>query len=429
MLASAAWNCPTALPSDYVGESSYTFYPDGCAVSLTNCVSAAQSGPVTLSYLITYMDGSTCEEKITIDCKAVPAYGCCPDLDFKLRKQWPYFQNQVGVFNITNVDANNSICSIEINASPSASFTPVSLIVDGSPSAQSWTASNIPAVGSLTVPAYNNIEFSILGTAYNGVVEVCVTMCDGSVCCYEVNWKGLVVIDDGVSVGNAALASKLTAVSVQPSVLVSLNERIKYVSFGYYNQEEALDNNGFFAASAIGGGDCNDEGREIHPATSSVGRHNAFFELQCPVTVGSDLNKMPVFNMVFVGDLPEIGCALFGESGALIYSGKINNIESDTVSNAVIDPVAAYSSLLNLVSVYPNPNNGEFTMQFTTATSSNVDVFIYNNVGKLMKTDVIVPREPGVQNEKIDAIDLPAGLYHIMIESEGNSASKTFIKH
>jgi hypothetical protein len=46
-----------------------------------------------------------------------------------------------------------------------------------------------------------------------------------------------------------------------------------------------------------------------------------------------------------------------------------------------------------------------------------------------MKTDVIVPRESGVQNEKINALDLPAGLYHIMIESEGNSASKTFIKH
>jgi hypothetical protein len=428
VLSSANWSCPTALPTDYAGESNYTFYPDGCAVDLTTCVTPAQSGVVTITYLITYMDGSTCEEVIEIECEASVETGCCPLIDFKLRQRWPYFQSHIGVFNITNVDPNTSICSIEINASPAGSFTPVSLIVDGTTSGQSWTSLNIPAVGSLTNPASNNVQFSLLGANYKGVIEVCVTMCDGSVCCYEVNWNGKPVIGVGVGVDNVGIGEKLHAVSIRPAVEESIDEKVKYVSFGYFNEEQAKDDAGFFAASVTGGGDCDDGDPDVHPGAASLGRHNAFFEMKCPFALRNVYGTIPTFNLVFSGDLPEIGCTLFDEDGNIIYSGKINNIESDTVTNSVIDPAVAYEGMLDVVSVYPNPNSGDFTMTYATGSYKSISVKIVNSKGQLISTREIHPKYPGLHEEKFFENNLHEGVYHIIIESDGRSVSKSFIK-
>lgn len=302
------------------------------------------------------------------------------------------------------------------------------MIVDGTTSGQSWNSSSIPSVGNLTNPATNNIQFSLLGANYKGVIEVCVTMCDGSVCCYEVDWNRRPVIDVGVGVDNVNIGKKLHAVSIKPVVTTSISERVKYISFGYFNEEQIKDDDGFFAASVIGGGDCDDGDQDIHPGAASLGRHNAFFEMKCPYRSVGEYAVLPVFNLVFSGDLPEIGCTLFDEDGNIIYSGKINNIESDTVTHSVIDPALGYKGMLDVVSVYPNPNTGDFTMTYATGSYASISVKIVNSKGQLVSTREILPKYPGLHEEKFFENNLHEGVYHIIIESDGRSVSKSFIK-
>jgi len=67
-LRSANWNCPTTIPTGYVGQSAYTFAPGGCIPVLTTCVDAINSGMVMITYDIDFANGETCQKTIRLDC-------------------------------------------------------------------------------------------------------------------------------------------------------------------------------------------------------------------------------------------------------------------------------------------------------------------------------------------------------------------------
>ncbi len=75
-LSSTTWNCATPVPSGYIGQSSYTFAPNGCVVDMVNCVNAKQSGVVVINYVIYFENGEKCEKRIELDCKVIPT-SCC----------------------------------------------------------------------------------------------------------------------------------------------------------------------------------------------------------------------------------------------------------------------------------------------------------------------------------------------------------------
>jgi len=56
---------------------------------------------------------------------------------------------------------------------------------------------------------------------------------------------------------------------------------------------------------------------------TNVSRHNAFFELTCPYTPGTD-DKAPMFNLVLKGGLPKLGMALISEEGNVIFDAEID---------------------------------------------------------------------------------------------------------
>lgn len=72
-ISSANWNCGT-LPAGYAGQSNYTFAANDCALEMTTCFAADQSGVVSVTYIITLSNGETCEETIEMDCKLS---ACC----------------------------------------------------------------------------------------------------------------------------------------------------------------------------------------------------------------------------------------------------------------------------------------------------------------------------------------------------------------
>ncbi|HAH23368.1 MAG TPA: hypothetical protein DCL77_06380 [Prolixibacteraceae bacterium] len=75
-LSSTSWNCTTVVPTGYVGQSTYTFAPNGCVVDMVNCINPIQSGVVVVSYVIYFENGEKCEKKIELDCSVTTAT-CC----------------------------------------------------------------------------------------------------------------------------------------------------------------------------------------------------------------------------------------------------------------------------------------------------------------------------------------------------------------
>ncbi|RLD58451.1 MAG: hypothetical protein DRJ01_12545, partial [Bacteroidetes bacterium] len=78
IISSASWNCG-ALPSGFVGQSSFTFAASGCMVDMTNCFTPDQPGTVTVTYTINFENGEVCKETIELDCGVIPT-DCCDSL-------------------------------------------------------------------------------------------------------------------------------------------------------------------------------------------------------------------------------------------------------------------------------------------------------------------------------------------------------------
>jgi len=76
--------------------------------------------------------------------------------------------------------------------------------------------------------------------------------------------------------------------------------------------------------------------------------------------------------------------------------------------------------------VYPNPNNGSFTITGTINDSKKVDIVIFNELGQTVYSeDMII--ENGKLNEQIN-LDVPPGIYMIRLSTtNGNSAIKLVI--
>ncbi len=424
-ISATNWNCGT-VPASAAGQSSYTFDANGCKVEMTNCFDAKVSGPVTVDYVITFANGETCKKSITFDCKATPeSTECCPIVDFKLKQQWPYFNTQIGTFSITNPDPSSPICSVNISASPAATFATSGLVIDGTSSGQSWNSTSIPASGSLSPVALNTIDFSLISKGYKGIITICVVKCDGTKCCYDFKWNTKPIIGTGVVIEQLPHLGKLIAVTVNPVVSTATNEKVKYISFGMSDEQEiAADDPQFFAISAAEfAGDEYPEDLAA-PVSAYMSKYNAFFELGQPKKAGEDLGA---FNLVFSKKLPKLGCTLFDEEGNIIFSGDIDVSVSDTVGTSAIRPGEKSGNMFEFIKLYPNPTNGSFNVQYATSISREVEIRVINPLGQVIQTMKGGDSSAGVHDVRIDTHGLSRGLYKVVLYSEGKVLSKSVI--
>jgi hypothetical protein len=430
----------TSLSSGFAGQSSFTFDTNSTSANLITCVTPDSTGIVAVSYVAYFSNGEKCERKVEMDCKAPePGSDCCPVIDFKLRRSWPFFNKYVGTFEIINPDPSNPICSVEISSSPAGSFNTGTLIIDGTASGQSWTSASIPASGTLNPQAVNDMSFTLTAFNYKGVVTVCVTKCDGSECCYEFNWNGKPIVVSPWDPVQVSVESKLVAVSVSPEMDESLEESIKYVSFGFANEEDLQGDAQFFAIG--GSGDCDDGDPGVTPGTidpdsdddgisdgteSYMSRHNAFFELSCPYKPGSG-SQAPTFNLVLKGGLPQLGMALISEEGNVVFDGEIDLANPDSVISSVQIPGEKSASMFEFINLYPNPSNGSFRVTYATGNQQDVEIRLVNPLGQTIK--VLTPKDnfAGVHNTDIDARDLAGGMYRVFLYSEGEVRSKSVV--
>ena len=421
-LVDANWSCGT-IPMSYYGQNTYTFDAGGCAVDLKTCVKPSLPGVVSsISYVVYMSDGTVCDAGTELQCEFVND-DCCALVDFKLKHKWPFWNTQVGSFSITNADPSSPICSVEISASPGGTFTTGMLQIDGTTSGVSWNSTSIPATGTLSPPANNTIDFHLTAQGYKGVVTICVVKCDGTRCCFDFKWNKKPWIDIDIDILDPVPIGKLVAVSINPKVTTEFDGMVRYVSFGLNNEEQTKkDSSSFFAISASAhAGDEYPEG-VAEPISSYMGKHNAFFELSNPKPAGKELGA---FNLVFHKMLPELGCTLFDEDGNIIYSGKIDVENPDTiVSSANID---YQSDMFEFINAYPNPNQGVFNITYATSTHDEVEVRFVDTNGKLIQKIVNPDRTPGIRKLEIDARDVAPGLYRIVLISNGTVLNKGVI--
>ena len=421
-LSSVSWNCGT-LPTDYFGKDNYVFQTNGCAVDMTACVNADQTGVVTVTYIITFANGEKCEKTIETDCEAL-ASECCADVDFKLKSKWPQWNTTLGTFNITNLDPTSPICYVEISSSPAATFTPGTLVVDGVSSTQSWNSTRIPATGNLAPAAINTIKFNMSATGYSGVVEICVVKCDGTVCCFEFKWNKKPWVDIGISVDEANISGKLYAVTVSPVVDSDYTDKVKYVSFGFSDQTE-IDTHSpeFFAVSATSiDGDDNPEG-VAETTLSHMGKQNVFFELANAKKANESLGN---FNLVISNKLPTMGTTLFDEEGNIIFAGEFEVSGGDV--NTAIGDIGSAENMFEFISLYPNPTEGLFNITYATGNEDEISIRIINNKGQVITHQETEDNYPGIHKVMLNKQSLTDGVYHVVLQSKDKTISKSFIK-
>jgi hypothetical protein len=107
-----------------------------------------------------------------------------------------------------------------------------------------------------------------------------------------------------------------------------------------------------------------------------------------------------------------------------------------TVSNAACQTVASRIILVNecierhisldkysSVTVFPNPNNGEFKIRLNTDLYNKVNIQVYNAMGQIVKTQL----STGLTYGSVVSVDLgtlPSGTYHLYLTNDQNGFVK-----
>lgn len=78
------------------------------------------------------------------------------------------------------------------------------------------------------------------------------------------------------------------------------------------------------------------------------------------------------------------------------------------------------------VSIYPNPNNGVFTISFDQLDAKRVELSILNVIGNEVYREVL--NRSDIQSSKtVDLTRLNKGLYYVKIEADGYSSVRRIV--
>ncbi|PVY44118.1 T9SS type A sorting domain-containing protein [Pontibacter virosus] len=78
------------------------------------------------------------------------------------------------------------------------------------------------------------------------------------------------------------------------------------------------------------------------------------------------------------------------------------------------------------VAIYPNPNNGVFTISFAQLNTQQVELRILNVIGNEVYQEVI--SRPDIHTTKtVDLTRLAKGLYYVKIEADGYSSVRRVV--
>ncbi|MCB8995112.1 MAG: T9SS type A sorting domain-containing protein [Bacteroidales bacterium] len=151
------------------------------------------------------------------------------------------------------------------------------------------------------------------------------------------------------------------------------------------------------------------------------------------------LNGVLKASLPLTGDLKVDQQATLGKSGTTYFSGSIDQVEVYKRAlgeyeildklNAKSAPIAQYplgissKALTSEVNVYPNPNNGQFTLDVPAKNFQNAKFEVINSQGK-----VVYKNKLDNQNRRsIDLSSMASGIYVIRLYSENSILNQEFV--
>lgn len=110
----------------------------------------------------------------------------------------------------------------------------------------------------------------------------------------------------------------------------------------------------------------------------------------------------------------------FNQDGGAINSWSLR------LCSTVAVPLGVDENTIKDFSLYPNPNNGDFNIQFNSTSSENIELSIYDLRGRQIYGNTYVNN--GFFNESIRLSNLQSGVYLVKVKDGKNEITKKFIK-
>lgn len=151
--------------------------------------------------------------------------------------------------------------------------------------------------------------------------------------------------------------------------------------------------------------------------------------VNCSSTNNGD-NVLPQVSLSGFSDgLDSLGDWVFFITDVNVGDGNTATWNSVTLTICVggIEPVLAVNDLVvdNLFSIYPNPNNGEFSIQVNSSSSNNIRVEVYDLRGRLMLNKSY--NNSGNLNEKLNLDYLQSGIYLVNVNDGSRKSTKKIV--
>jgi len=122
-----------------------------------------------------------------------------------------------------------------------------------------------------------------------------------------------------------------------------------------------------------------------------------------------------------------------GNQHIAVYTGTytvvvtLNGCSSDISNGILVLPVGMNEvSISRSMSIYPNPNLGQFSIEVKTQTSEEYTIEVYNSLGSLLwkQEGVIIS---GTYTAKVDLPGSPSGIYTVALRNKANSLVKKVV--
>ncbi|MDO9254507.1 MAG: T9SS type A sorting domain-containing protein [Bacteroidales bacterium] len=151
------------------------------------------------------------------------------------------------------------------------------------------------------------------------------------------------------------------------------------------------------------------------PTSGGFGNSLSVFEEDVVTIAGSSVNDLVFDDLIYTGN--------GGASGILAMLGSLPSVFK---GSDITPKIGKNSDAIFDVQVYPNPSNGQFTLQMFSETKGETGVTIYNLLGKAVKM-LTFRIQSGITMEEIDISFLPKGIYTMVCKINGDTITRQVI--
>ncbi|OIQ15987.1 MAG: hypothetical protein BM557_10545 [Flavobacterium sp. MedPE-SWcel] len=127
----------------------------------------------------------------------------------------------------------------------------------------------------------------------------------------------------------------------------------------------------------------------------------------------------------FIGGAIEGDWTLRVEDGFNADGGSINAWSLNICTTEAVDLASVEAATFNDFALYPNPNNGNFTVRYNTASSSDVSVMVYDIRGRQLLNKTY--ENTGLFEQSIDLGATEAGIYLVTVQEGGDKITKKIV--